>query len=117
MVSARSLLAILAVVGSGLWFTVGGGNPRKEDVTIRRTVNAAGAVMNEIPVDSKGQSHGTERYFYPDGTLQAEVDYYHGVLQGEASYWPDGRLRKRIVKGYFSDSREEFDEHGNPIKR
>ena len=83
---------------------------------VERRYNAVGVLIIEVERDSAGRIHSWDRAFNDDGVLINEALFYHEIIEYQALYWPTGVLQKRIVKGFWTDSVEEFDENGNLVQ-
>jgi antitoxin component YwqK of YwqJK toxin-antitoxin module len=81
-------------------------------------VDDAGNVLWMTPVID-GVANGTERSWYPDGTLKAEIPRVGGRAIGTSRRWhTNGRLaEEREIDEYgVPVAVRKWDEHGKPIE-
>lgn len=96
----HELPALDPELGSGFGPDVPVDEPRLEPRTLRdgetRRVVRAWFVL--VHPDGRVERHGTERRWYPDGTLAAEREYAHDEPVGRwTTWWPSGSFRSAYL--------------------
>jgi len=61
--------------------------------------------LEQEGVYQNGKEHGKWNWFYNNGQLKKVENYYYGILEGD--YFEYDSLGNTIVKGYFSESKED----------
>lgn len=77
---------------------VGGGLYLEMPLSAHRELRADGDVR-VYQCDHEGKLHGTEYYYFPNGSIHMQNEYYHGARTLGAQYWPSGRLMFRWREG------------------
>ena len=117
MASNRSMIVGLAAAALIAWacHRIQADSVAAARVEQRR--NDDGVLLFEAGWDSSGRAHGWHRLYSETGELKNERSFDHGVLQYQATYWANGNPQNRTVKGFWSDSVEDFDLEGNLLRR
>jgi antitoxin component YwqK of YwqJK toxin-antitoxin module len=68
---------------------------------------ANGQLMSKLPLDSFGQYHGPSKYYYQNGFIESEGDYYHGLKKGSWKNY-DEHGKPTLTN--------EYDSNGNVVK-
>lgn len=109
-VSAAIVLASIALVGPQYR---PGSQPVAEPI---RSYYSNGAVRQEYTLDANGRGHGYFRAWYPDGCLERELVFSHGVWESKREWWPNGVLREEWSSSFFGDVCTRYDQDGQAIR-
>jgi antitoxin component YwqK of YwqJK toxin-antitoxin module len=73
---------------------------------------ASGEIAKVFYKDQEGNFHGTYQEFSKEGDLEQEIEYDHGMVLSQKSYYPSGRLRSERKErgGYGLETINYLDE-------
>lgn len=107
--SVRLLFVAVAIALLSAYFSVDTSPP-----TLVTERNEQGRVVCETEVNARGQRHGMERCYFPNGRVSTIRKFEHGQPIEEIYYREDGTIRTRafenmlyqqVIEHYDSDGR------------